>query len=235
MKTGLKLKFVIVCLVVILMFSVIFNWCSVEAVRLGNLDSDYINLGLTRGKIELWEDGMRMDCRRRDFSFELWYFDGTFDDGSSFSARFYSRVDRKSGKPFILLTVISPEGEAVQRSLWGSYGQSFFSSVRCDFCIGEDTVVSSDNGSTYIIKSQVEDIGVDLVLHRSVRSFRPDTGHILIGNDDREVMAWLSMVPRGPWKGRCLTGGRPIRSRERAITITAGEPRYGGTASQGAG
>ena len=87
-----------------------------QNVRLGDDAQDFVDLGLTPDVIELWEDGLRMDYTQTDDGFEWWYFDGTFDDGSSFAASFYSRIDVDPTRPFVKLTLTPP-----QTNLWVSH------------------------------------------------------------------------------------------------------------------
>lgn len=207
MYKRLKFKAGMILSATLIMFSFLFISCQEESVRLAGLDSDYTNLGLTKGTIALWEDGARMDYTQEEFCFEWWYFDGTFDDGASFVASFYSRIDMDPTKPFIKLSITTPDGENINRVMWGDFADSSFSSVQCDLNIGDNNVVKSENGTTYYIKSQVEDLAVDLVLQRTVKSFRQDTGHILIGNDEDHYLGWFSMVPRGTLNGTITYNG----------------------------
>lgn len=58
--------------------------------RVANEDEDYARLGLKRGVIEPWEDGMRTSGGRG--SFEWWYFDSHLDDGTSLVITFANQV-----------------------------------------------------------------------------------------------------------------------------------------------
>lgn len=178
-----------------------------EDVRLANTDADYANLGLEKGTIELWEDGLRMDLDPEEFGFEWWYFDGTFADGSAFVASFYSKMELDLTRPFIKLTINTPDGQNILRSMWGDHAESSFSADQCDLNIGADNVVYSNDGATYYIKAQVEDLAVDLVLEKTVRSFRQDTGHVLIGDDEEQYLGWFSMVPKGTLHGTITYNG----------------------------
>jgi hypothetical protein len=179
-----------------------------QNVRMGDRDSDFAKLGLTRGSIQLWEDGLRMDPTQPGYGFEWWYFDGTFDDGSSYVASFYSRIDLDPTKPFVKLTITTPQGEILAREAWGDRANSAFSKEECNLHIGAQHAVTSDDGTTYHVKSTIDDVAVDLVLQRSVASFRQDTGHIFIGNEDEQYLAWFSKVPKGHLSGTITYGGQ---------------------------
>jgi hypothetical protein len=49
-------------------------------------DADFERLGLTRGHIQVWEDGARTDGRGG--TYEWWYFDGHLDDGATLGVVF---------------------------------------------------------------------------------------------------------------------------------------------------
>jgi hypothetical protein len=50
---------------------------------------------------------------------------------------------------------------------------------------------------TYRITATVDDIAVDVTLEGEVPSWRPDTGHMLFGEDRALEFAWLPSVPQG--------------------------------------
>ena len=54
-----------------------------EPAVVGDLPRHYQRLGLDPARIEPWEDGLRTDPAAR--SFEWWYYDCRFDDGSQAS------------------------------------------------------------------------------------------------------------------------------------------------------
>ena len=104
-------------------------------------------------------------------------------------------------------TLTTPEGEIIARDVWGDHASSAFSSAECNLNIGADHVITSDNGTTYHIKSTIGDVAIDLVLQRTVASFRQETGHIFIGDNDEQYLAWFSMVPRGDLSGTITYNG----------------------------
>ena len=50
--------------------------------RLMNQPEDFKRLGINPEKVETWEDGRR--TRTEEVGSEVWYFDGTMDDGTKF-------------------------------------------------------------------------------------------------------------------------------------------------------
>ena len=66
-------------------------------------DFHYQKMGLTRNKIELWEDGMRTDGSKG--TYEWWYFDSKYADGSSLVIVFYTKPVTSFAKAFFTATV----------------------------------------------------------------------------------------------------------------------------------
>ena len=59
---------------------------NVLPATLGASDEHYRRLGVSRDKIELWEDGMRTDGGKG--TYEWWYFDAYLNDGSKLAITF---------------------------------------------------------------------------------------------------------------------------------------------------
>ena len=62
-------------------------------------DFHYQKLGLTRNKVEIWEDGMRTDGSKG--TYEWWYFDSSYPDGTKLIIFLF-------GLLFFFLPIISP-------------------------------------------------------------------------------------------------------------------------------
>ena len=52
-------------------------------------DAHYRKLGLIRNQVQVWEDGMRTDGSKR--TYEWWYFDSSYPDGTKLIIFFYSK------------------------------------------------------------------------------------------------------------------------------------------------
>jgi hypothetical protein len=57
--------------------------------RLADREDDYVRLGLPRGCVAPWEDGMRTSGEAG--SYEWWYFDSHLEDGTSLVVTFYTK------------------------------------------------------------------------------------------------------------------------------------------------
>ena len=152
-------------------------------------------VGLTE-KIQLFEDGLRTEAKRG--SYEWWYFDSKFPDGSSLVIIFFTKhvtSFAKNFKPYVSLNYIKPGGKELRTELWSD--DYSFSKDCCDIRIG-DCYVKGDL-SHYDIYFKNDEAECKLTLDASVPSWRPDAGKILFGKKD--YFAWLPSVPEGRISG----------------------------------
>lgn len=164
-------------------------------------------LGLT-DKVQLFEDGLR--TKEQSGSYEWWYFDSKYADGSSLVIVFYAKPVTsfaKSFKPFVSLNYIHPSGKEL-RTQFESNDYSF-SKEMCDVRIG-DCYVKGDLNH-YDIYFKNEDAECKLTLDASVPSWRPDSGHIFFGKED--FFAWLPSVPEGALNGS-------LKLKDEVITLS---------------
>ncbi len=157
-------------------------------------DEEYNLLGVKRGKPELWEDGLRT-CGAKG-SYEWWYFDSKFSDGSSLVIVFFTgpMISFSEGfKPHATFTLTYPDGTRVYDMAPCSADEAIFSKDKCDIKIGDCTC--KGNMTDYEIYWNHGGIEATLKLNSNVPSWRPQTGHILF--DDKDIFAWLPSVPEG--------------------------------------
>jgi hypothetical protein len=136
----------------------------------------YKKLGLSESAVEPWEDGMRTTGGRG--TYEWWYFDGSLDDGSSPVIVFYTKAPitpDKPLKPKITFDLDRPDGTKVHKDI--DFYPSYFSSSKdsCDVRIAVNTF--SGNLHDYTIHVDMDSIKADIALHRTVPSWRPNTGY----------------------------------------------------------
>ncbi len=161
-------------------------------------------VGLTE-KIQIFEDGIHTEAKSG--SYEWWYFDSKYEDGSSLVIIFYTKPVTsfaKAFKPFVTLNYISPKGKDI-RTIFKSKNYSF-SKERCDVRIG-DCYIKGDL-SHYDIYFKNDEVECKLTLDASVPSWRPNSGKILFGKKD--YFAWLPSVPEGKVNGKLRTKDETI-------------------------
>ena len=162
-------------------------------------------MGLTK-KVQNFEDGLRTEPGSG--SYEWWYFDSKYADGSSLVIVFYTKNVTSFAskfKPFVSLNYINPNGTEIRTELHSD--DYSFGKDGCNVRIG-DCYVKGDL-SHYDIYFKDEQAECRLTLDASVPSWRPDSGHIYFGKKD--FFAWLPSVPEGKMNGELKTGGECIK------------------------
>lgn len=152
-------------------------------------------LGLTK-EIQKFEDGIRTE--EKSGSYEWWYFDSKYDDGSSLVIIFYTKPVTsfaKSFKPQVTLNYINPNGQELRTKVFSD--DYSFSKESCDVRIGECYIRGDLNH--YEIYFKNDEAECKLTLDASVPSWRPNSGHIYFGKKD--FFAWLPSVPEGMVNG----------------------------------
>lgn len=161
-------------------------------------------LGLSN-EIQLFEDGLRTE--EKSGSYEWWYFDSKYEDGSSLVIIFYTKPVTSFGKkftPFVSLNYINPNGKDIRtRAESGDY---YFSKEKCDIRIGDCYI--KGNLKFYEIYFRNEEVECKITLDASVPSWRPDSVHIYFGKKD--FFAWLPSVPEGFVNGTLKTNSEEI-------------------------
>ncbi len=165
----------------------------------------YEALGLSPSVIAPWEDGMRTDGARG--TYEWWYFDFTFSDGTTLVIGFYTKNIINPDAPLdptVTLARDRPDGTTVHRSHTAPPGDFFAAKDRCEVKIGASTV--SGDLHDYALHVQIDDVQADLTLHGTVPPWRPGTGHLFFGQD--RYFAWLPSVPQGTVSGTVAVAGQ---------------------------
>ena len=161
-------------------------------------------LGLSQ-KIQAFEDGLRTG--ERSGSYEWWYFDSKYADGSSLVIIFYTKPVTSFSrrfKPFVSLNYIHPDGREIRTEC---HSEDYsFSKERCDVRIG-DCYIRGEL-SHYEIYFRSGEAECRLTLDASAPSWRPDSGHIYFGKKD--FFAWLPSVPEGRVNGTLKARGETI-------------------------
>ena len=206
-----------ICAVIPVVVLSVLSACATTAEGAGsgaytqNTDEAYRALGITRGVIEPWEDGMRTTGAPGDY--EWWYFDFRLDDGSTLVVVFYTKAEMSGMglRPAVTFDLDRPDGSRVSRSVRVGAGAFTASRERCDVTIGQNRV--SGDLHAYDIHVDIEDVRADLRLTGTVPSWRPETGVSVFGDGGRRFFAWLPSVPRGDVSGTISVGEETIPAR----------------------
>ena len=168
----------------------------VQPARLAASPEDYARLGLTKGRIEPWEDGLRLDPGAPNI--EWWYFDALLDDGAKLSVIHCTKDASRPNQPLEPLIEIDldlPDGRRMSK--YGRHKAEEFSASKegCDVRIGES--VFTGDLHEYHITGKAEDLSAEVRLESITEPWRPETGHLLFGPDDATIFAWAPFVPMG--------------------------------------
>jgi len=161
-------------------------------------------LGLSND-VQLFEDALRTS--EKSGSYEWWYFDSKYPDGSSLVIVFFTKPVTsfaKEFKPYVSLNYINPNGKEIRTKVESS--DYSFSRDKCDVRIG-NCYLRGDL-KHYEIYFKNDEAECALTLDSSVPSWRPDSGHIYFG--EKDFFAWLPAVPEGIATGTLETGNESI-------------------------
>jgi hypothetical protein len=165
--------------------------------RIAAAPADYAHYRLASGEIAIWEDGFRTDPGGPG-TFEWWYFDAVLDDGSTLVINFMVKDIRggmnQSANPVVTFELDRPGGTHVERT-FHTDDDFAFATEHCDVRVGTNTFVGDLH--TYTIHVDIDTVIADVTLTGRVPSWRPETGHILYGDDHPHLFAWLPSVPQG--------------------------------------
>jgi CrtC N-terminal lipocalin domain len=176
------------------------------AAALADRPNEYARLGLEKGCVQPWEDGMRTDGHRG--SYEWWYLDGRLEDGSALVVVFYTKSPLEPTKPlspYFTFNLDRADGSSISREVRVSPEQFSASKEGCQVRIGQ----GSFSGDLHSYRIHVEDDGLsaDLVLTARVPPWRPGTGYFRFGEDEHRYFAWLPSVPEGLLEGTVTLDG----------------------------
>ncbi len=169
---------------------------TVSLARAADRDDDYARLGLKRGEIQPWEDGIRTSGGHN--SFEWWYFDSHLEDGTKLVITFYTKwlLDAKGPEaPLITVDIDRPGQPEKDLMIHAKPGEFTASKEKCDVQI-KDSYFRGDL-HTYQIRVVDESVTVDVELVGQVPPWRPGSGYKYFGEHDEHYFAWLPSVPQG--------------------------------------
>ena len=96
-------------------------------------DLHYEKMGLKKGQVEIWEDGMRTDGSKG--TYEWWYFDSHYPDGTKLVIFFFSKspiaVDGPV-KPMTTMELTLADGTKYSEEVYATIADSYYARERCD-------------------------------------------------------------------------------------------------------
>lgn len=183
-----------------------------QPARLMSRPEDYERLGIKKGVVEPWEDGMRDNFEAGHF--EWWYFDCILEDGTkvtaSFSTKIAYAVFMEGNHPALVFNVNTPDGRMITEAFMEYQPNEIsYSKTGCDVHYGPHSI--SGDLNEYRIKAEpVRGNGFDLTLKKEASSWRGDAGYIGMGENDERYFTWLCSVPKGSVEGTLIIDGKTV-------------------------
>ena len=160
-------------------------------------------------KVLRWEDGIRTDPAEN--TFEWWYFDASFTDGSTAVIVFSTKnILRPGGKADPGVSIVITTGKGNKITVSDNPGMENFMASRetVDVQIGNSYV--RGDLSQCIIHFEKDEIEADLILTSEAPSWRPGSGKIYFDQEKKDYFAWLAAIPYGRIEGSLTYNGEKI-------------------------
>ncbi|WP_172453188.1 MULTISPECIES: lipocalin-like domain-containing protein [Gammaproteobacteria] len=179
--------------------------------RLLDDQASFDRLGIDRDHPQTWEDALRLKQPFKPGEWEWWYADAHFSDGLYCVVSFHIQVDAEGrNTPFINLNIARDGTKLADITTPFDDGRFEVSDTQCDVRIGKSFFRGLDGLERYHIHVDPDENqghGLDLVLERTVRPYRPGTGRW--ENADGHF-SWFSAVPGARTKGSLFVAGKAI-------------------------
>ncbi len=159
-------------------------------------DLHYAQMGLDRTKVEPWEDGSRVDGSKG--SYEWWYFDSHYPDGTVLVIFFFSKMPIDVNgpiKPISTIELTLPDGTKFSEEVYATISESSYSKQTCDVKIGECWCKGDLKHYDVVFKGKT--MSARLSLDGTIRAWRSQTGSIFFGDKEEHYFAWLPAIPEG--------------------------------------
>lgn len=181
-------------------------------IRIMNKPEDYEILGVSRDRVEPWEDGCRNDDRAG--AVEWWYFDAETDDGITVNVNFATnpptmRSNEPGYNPFVFYNVQFADGTCETDVIQVKASDCVLGKEQCDVHMGANYFCGDLKRYKLHIENPDSDITIDLTLESTAPAFRPGTAFFQLDNGD--IFTWLCAVPRGNVVGTVTCGDQTIQ------------------------
>ncbi len=165
-----------------------------EKAFLAKSNEYYEKLGINK-KPAIWEDGMRSSGGER--TYEWWYFDVEYTDGTKVVVIFYSKNGfdvRGPAHPTASIEITFPNGKTILKSISEGTGQKIRASKeKCDVKICRSSIKYCDgNYFIHFVEGEVE---YTCIMKPKLPMWRPGTGHWYYGEGQKHYFAWFVAMP----------------------------------------
>lgn len=172
---------------------------------LANSKKDYKDLKIKNGKTEIWEDGMRTTGEAG--TYEWWYTDAEFEDGTKVVAVFFTKngFDVKKGAcPTAILDITLPDGREIAEKISEGYGKKIRAKKdKCDVHV-KDSYLTYVDGD-YHLNFSTKDVTYNVVMKSLLPMWRPNTGHWYFGD---KKFCWFVAQPSASVEGYMIINNK---------------------------
>ena len=183
------------------------NNAKVLRARLMDQPEDFMKLGINPAKVEKWEDGRR--TKTEEVGSEIWYFDGTMEDGTKYMVGFRPKSPEGMAKfedsPHVNIYIKSPDGKEFRDDICYGAAEGGFSREQCDSKCGPHWC-KGDFKQYDIHFEPVHGVGLDLHYDALTDPFRQGTSLLAFGDNDEFYHTDLA-VPKNQVSGRLFYDG----------------------------
>ena len=164
-------------------------------------------LGLRQDTVEVWEDGYRAHATA-DSTFEWWYFDCQFDDGSTLVVTFSNKPHTDPSGPLApTVLIIRQLADGTRLHVEPSFPADRFAAATetCDVRIGPNAVHGDLDSYTLHVES--DGLVADVTISREAPSWRPGAGVSYFDAQKQHFLAWVVPVPYGEVRATITQNG----------------------------
>ena len=158
-------------------------------------DETYINLGLQKETVEIWEDGLRTSGKNG--TYEWWYTDAEFEDGTTVVVVFFSKFGfdiQGPPCPTVSIDITYPDGTKTTKITSEKKGKLIDSSnKKCDVKVKNSYLKYADGN--YELLYADETIEYKAFMKSRLPMWRPETGHMFFDKACKDYFAWLPAQP----------------------------------------
>lgn len=172
---------------------------------------DFARLGVNPDSVELWEEGRRTEGKPGEN--EVWYFDGTMDDGSKFIMGFRPKNMFNQmadyDEPNTNIVITAPDGRKFADFHYLQRGEGSTGRENgCDCQYGPDWC-RGDYKSYDLHFEPTKGVGANLHFEALCEPFRQGTGIIAFGDNDEHIHTDIA-VPKNRVTGTFTYDGKTI-------------------------
>jgi hypothetical protein len=206
----MKIKIAIPVLIAALLF--LFAGCtsvpSQPGAFLARDQKFYDSLGITSNPSPR-EDGMRSSGREK--TYEWWYFDSEYADGTKIVTVFFTKNTfdvQGPAQPTLTIDISLPDGRKIFKILSEAKGTLIRASrEKCDVNV-KDSYLRRNDAGDYEMHVAVDDIKFDCLMKPKVPMWRPGTGHWYFGDKADAYFAWFVAVPSADLTAKLIIGNQ---------------------------